>query len=175
MCPPAIVPEAWRLPATSSRYCAPGVAVPIPTLAEGFVRLTLAPASVQPEAATDGLLKVTFFDAGSNETVVAPAPSNRSSSLFDPAENCAAPAAFATVLKMFCAEPRSLLVSVTAPVAPPPERPPPAVTPVNVPPAAVACTVPSGKTKPPAEERTCPATSSLKAGAAAPTPTLPVL
>ena len=62
-----------------------------------------------------------------------PVPSNLSVSVLDMAENCAAPAAFPTFLKMFCAEPRSSFASVSVPPAPrvtgpPPDIPAPAVT-----------------------------------------------
>ena len=45
-------------------------------------------------------LIVTLLAAALNETVVPPAPSKLMESPFDPAENCTAPAALETCLKM---------------------------------------------------------------------------
>lgn len=71
--------------------------------------------------------------AESNATLVVPLAANCMVSVFVAALNCVVPALLAMFLKMFCAEPRSLLVTVTAPVAPDTVIPVPAtaeVTPV---------------------------------------------
>jgi hypothetical protein len=78
-----------------TRSFTPGLVAPMPTLAVALVRFTLVPASVQPEDEDDELLMTTFLLAASNKTLVPPVPSKRNVSVFDPAENCVAPAALA--------------------------------------------------------------------------------